>query len=409
MTITEPDADDLPWDRCREPGCLGVRSSVDACLRHLSEEERVTALRIVGRGRPVDVRGVAFDAALLARLLDACPCDDAGRPILKATRFDRATFPAGAAFSGVVFEKEVSFDRARFEGDADFRGTRFNGLARFARTTVAGGAAFDEAVFGGQAWFAGTTFAGRVSFRATRFASVAWFSRAEFSGDVDFGQASFRGDANFDATRFAGATSLAGAAFSGEALLGKADFARQPDYKGATFSSQGAVPEGAVREAMRTGFAYARWHSRAAALLIDALTPLAVVAAGAGLGALLEKRFEYAGAFVGCATVALAVAVVLVLAALVGQGRTGQTRGKRRLDIRLVRERDGHSVGAALSLVRAVLHLLDTLLLLLGWLRPLWNRKRQTIADSLARTVVVKGRGMYGSERPPPPSSSSCC
>lgn len=407
MTVTELDASDVPWECCARPGCTGVRSSHATCLAHLDGEERATALRLLGRGRPLDARGVRFDAALLTQLLDATPCDDAGRPILKAARFDRASFAPGAGFDRVVFAKEVSFDRAHFEGDAPFEGARFDGHARFARALVAGRAVFDGATFGGQAWFGGARFKGPASFERCEFAGMAWFAKAEFATEAEFAAATFRGDATFDGARFDGRVGFAGAAFAAGAALERALFHADPDYRGTTFSDRGAVPKAAVRQAIRTGVAFARWPARAGAALIDAVVPAATVCAAILVGVALQVEFHYEGAVATFAGVGGVAAVVVVVRALVEQGHTGQTRGKRRLGIRLVGERDGHPIGPRRSVARHLLHVVDAVPLAAGWLRPLWHRKRQTFADTLVGAVVVKGAGW---NRPPKPEAGgSCC
>jgi uncharacterized RDD family membrane protein YckC len=71
-------------------------------------------------------------------------------------------------------------------------------------------------------------------------------------------------------------------------------------------------------------------------------------------------------------------------------GRTGQTWGRRALGIRLVGA-DGRPVGAGRALARDLAHILDGLPLYVGWLFPLWDAKRQTFADKVMNTVVVRG------------------
>lgn len=406
MTVTRLDASDLPWERCALPGCAGARTSAGACLEHLSGEERETALRMLGRGRPLDGRGVRFDGELLTRLLDAVPCDDDGRPLLKA-RFDGATFAAGTRFDRVVFVKEVSFDRAVFEGEAAFTGARFDGPARFARTTVTGPAAFDGAVFAGQAWFGGTIFDGPASFQRARFATLAWFSRAAFAAGADFGGARFAGDATFDGAEFGGAVRFAEAAFEATVTLVDVAFGGEPDFRDTAFSERAEVPPQALRQAMRTGVAFASWPARAAAAILDLVAPAVVVAAAAGAGMALQRLFRYDGATAWLAAAGLLAAATVLVRALVDQGRTGQTPGKRRAGIRVVRLRDGHPLGPGRSVVRSVLHVVDTVPLLLGWLRPLWHRRRQTFADTLVGSVVVKGRGWNRPGRPEP--TGGCC
>lgn len=72
------------------------------------------------------------------------------------------------------------------------------------------------------------------------------------------------------------------------------------------------------------------------------------------------------------------------------QGTTGRTPGKEVLKIRLVREVDGQVVGFGSAVVRGILHVVDVLSLGLGFLWPLWDEKKQTFADKIMKTVVVK-------------------
>ncbi len=73
------------------------------------------------------------------------------------------------------------------------------------------------------------------------------------------------------------------------------------------------------------------------------------------------------------------------------QGTTGQTPGKQVLKIRLLREQDGQVVGFGTAVIRAILHIVDALPCLLGFLWPLWDAKKQTFADKIMKTVVIKG------------------
>ena len=72
------------------------------------------------------------------------------------------------------------------------------------------------------------------------------------------------------------------------------------------------------------------------------------------------------------------------------EGRTGQSIGKRVAGTRLIRENDGQPVGAGMAIARWLAHILDGLPCLIGYLWPLWDNKRQTFADKICSTVVVK-------------------
>jgi uncharacterized RDD family membrane protein YckC len=50
----------------------------------------------------------------------------------------------------------------------------------------------------------------------------------------------------------------------------------------------------------------------------------------------------------------------------------------------------GQPVGVGLAIGRYFVHILDALPCYLGFLWPLWDSKRQTFADKILSTVVVK-------------------
>ena len=72
------------------------------------------------------------------------------------------------------------------------------------------------------------------------------------------------------------------------------------------------------------------------------------------------------------------------------QGRTGYTFGKTVMGIKLVGERSRQPIGGGLSFVRQLAHIVDGLICNLGYLWPLWDAKKQTFADKIMGTVVVK-------------------
>lgn len=82
---------------------------------------------------------------------------------------------------------------------------------------------------------------------------------------------------------------------------------------------------------------------------------------------------------------------ILVFNRWVRGGMLGRTWGRAAVGIRLVDEFTGEPIGVGRTFVRDVAHLLDTLVLYLGWVRPLWNGKRQTFADTATRSVVIRG------------------
>jgi len=80
-----------------------------------------------------------------------------------------------------------------------------------------------------------------------------------------------------------------------------------------------------------------------------------------------------------------------VLLVVVMQGYFGVTPGKIVMGIAVVHEVDARPVGLVQTTVRWLLHILDSILLI-GYLRPLWNDQRKTFADSIMATVVLDTR-----------------
>jgi uncharacterized RDD family membrane protein YckC len=73
-------------------------------------------------------------------------------------------------------------------------------------------------------------------------------------------------------------------------------------------------------------------------------------------------------------------------------GRTGMSIGKERLGIKLVSEDTGQPIGAGMAFVRDLAHYVDGLICYIGYLFPLWDDRRQTLADKIVKTVVLKTR-----------------
>ncbi|OBB57637.1 hypothetical protein A5757_19645 [Mycobacterium sp. 852013-51886_SCH5428379] len=128
----------------------------------------------------------------------------------------------------------------------------------------------------------------------------------------------------------------------------------------------------------------AEWHTRAGALAVDVLPGLAVL--GTTVPWLLV------GPQLGWLWWVFVVIAALTVVAMAANrwllpSTTGWSLGRALFRIRVVR-RDGAAVGFARLLVRDLAHLLDTAALFVGWLWPLWDRRRRTFADLLARTEV---------------------
>ncbi|MEU0968815.1 RDD family protein [Streptomyces sp. NPDC005917] len=124
---------------------------------------------------------------------------------------------------------------------------------------------------------------------------------------------------------------------------------------------------------------YANWGQRFLGTLVDGLVylvPYILVIVGKDTPAL--------SAIGGLALLGLAIWQLIM------EGRTGQTVGKKALGIRLVKEATGQPIGVGMAFVRRIAHFLDSLACYLGWLWPAWDAKRQTFADKVCGTIVIR-------------------
>ncbi|MDT5347639.1 MAG: hypothetical protein QOH91_926 [Mycobacterium sp.] len=71
------------------------------------------------------------------------------------------------------------------------------------------------------------------------------------------------------------------------------------------------------------------------------------------------------------------------------QGTTGQSIGKSVMKIKLVSAATGRPIGFGMAFVRDIAHVVDAIICYVGFFFPLWDAKRQTLADKLISTVVL--------------------
>jgi uncharacterized RDD family membrane protein YckC len=123
---------------------------------------------------------------------------------------------------------------------------------------------------------------------------------------------------------------------------------------------------------------YANWLQRAGAYLIDYAPVWVLIIIGKAIGS----------------------AAILDLLVLIGigitaynrwyeGGKTGQSWGKKALHLSLIGEATGQPIGGWMAFLRDLCHFIDSIICYVGWLIPLWDARRQTLADKIMRTVVI--------------------
>lgn len=157
--------------------------------------------------------------------------------------------------------------------------------------------------------------------------------------------------------------------------------------------------------------AYTSWFTRVVAWLIDYIPAYIILGIGAGILAATQETAcitdsseyslgEYCAS--GASTTGQAALVISGVIALVfviwnlgyRQGTTGSSIGKSIMKFKVVSEKTGQPIGFGLSFVREVLYLLASYLCfgivwLVAVLFPLWDSKRQSLADKIMTTVCL--------------------
>ncbi len=75
------------------------------------------------------------------------------------------------------------------------------------------------------------------------------------------------------------------------------------------------------------------------------------------------------------------------------QGTTGSSLGKSVMKFKVVSEITGQPIGFGMSVVRQLAHIVDAIICFIGYLFPLWDAKRQTLADKIMTTVCPAQSG----------------
>lgn len=81
------------------------------------------------------------------------------------------------------------------------------------------------------------------------------------------------------------------------------------------------------------------------------------------------------------------------------QGTIGSSIGKSVLKFKVVSETTGQPIGFGMSVVRQLAHFIDAIICFVGFLFPLWDAKRQTLADKIMTTVARRSGAAFGRYR----------
>jgi uncharacterized RDD family membrane protein YckC len=132
----------------------------------------------------------------------------------------------------------------------------------------------------------------------------------------------------------------------------------------------------------RAGGELAPWTTRALGYLVDAIFVLIPYLIFYGIGAADKST--------GITLVGDLWALAVGIWFSVQVGQTGASPGMRVMGLRCINKNSGQPIGGGLGFVRSLAHFLDSIICYIGWLWPLWDRDRQTLADKIMSTIVIK-------------------
>lgn len=134
-----------------------------------------------------------------------------------------------------------------------------------------------------------------------------------------------------------------------------------------------------------TAGSFATWWRRVVAALIDT----AIGGPNTVLPWFIDTSTTHGLAHTGLVALQWITSVVAIVSQIVLEGRTGASIGKYAVGIRVLDVDSGRPIGMLRIFIRALMHILDTIPLGLGYLWPLWDRRNQTFADKVMGTVVI--------------------
>ena len=166
---------------------------------------------------------------------------------------------------------------------------------------------------------------------------------------------------------------------------------------GTPYTSQAMTPYGYDSGYVSPAAPLASWGQRALGWLVDWFAPSLVAW-------ILSGVFSW---FIDSSAVGLLFSLVwmgfVVWNSGYQAGTTGYSLGRKIAKIKLISEETNQPLGAGQAILRVVLQwgmglFTCGLLGLISWLFPLWDQKRQTLADKMVKSVVVEDSGMPPSQ-----------
>lgn len=131
----------------------------------------------------------------------------------------------------------------------------------------------------------------------------------------------------------------------------------------------------------------ATWGQRVLATLITAGLVVGFYIVALIVGAILGAVSDVLGALFLVAFYLVSAGAGIYFFYL--DGATGGHPGKRLMGLKTVKADTGQLIGGGMGIARGFCHFIDQIICYIGYLFPLWDDKKQTIADKCVSTVVI--------------------
>lgn len=140
--------------------------------------------------------------------------------------------------------------------------------------------------------------------------------------------------------------------------------------------------------------AYSPWGTRAGGFIIDVLISGVPAWILELIGLVIGGGFGRFVVFIGW----LVGIVIMGWNRWFKGGTTGQSVGRGVVGVKVISEQTGQPIGPLMAFVRDLAHFVDCLICYVGWLFPLWDAKRQTLADKIMTTVAIPAQKVSAQE-----------
>ena len=169
----------------------------------------------------------------------------------------------------------------------------------------------------------------------------------------------------------------------------------QPPFGQASYPEPSNYPSAVPAGPSAWGFPLASWGKRVGATLLDGVLSGVPTMVFYVIGmVLVAADSQTSGALSVVGGLIMVVGYLIGIALMLWnvcykQGTTGMSFGKSIMRLRLVSEQAGQPIGFGSAFVRSLAHAIDGAICYIGFLFPLWDAKRQTIADKIMNTLVL--------------------